>query len=156
MSETENINVNIKKEEPAQNNTRDKLLRLAILLAVFFVVASSVFQDGGISAEYIDTGVILRGGGSRTEILFEQIEAVEELQAPFQMGEPVDAKEKESYFAGIYSGGDLDGEYTLYLDKLYEGEILLLRCADQTVVIGCATVDMPFLKDYLRSGAGLD
>ena len=155
---------NDQKRSPAWNN----FLKAGIIVAVFLVVATAAFQDKGISAEYTDTGVILRGGSSRTEILFEQVQAVEELSTPFELGEPIEAEEKESYFAGSFHDGGLPGEeYLLYLDKVYldqealaasggDGLLLLLRYDEGQVVIGSDTVDMRFLRDYLRSGAGLD
>lgn len=141
------------KEEQAKKN---KLLRAAVLIAVFLVVIGNIFPGSSISAEYTDAGVILRGGLSRIEILFEQVESVEWLGSSFQLGTAVDSQEKETFYAGLYQDGGLPGEsYQLFLDKEYSEDVLLIRYTEGSVVIGSAKVDMLFLHDYIRHGAGL-
>ncbi|MBQ6807979.1 MAG: hypothetical protein IJP07_02280 [Firmicutes bacterium] len=138
------------KEEQERKN---RLLKGAVLIAVFFVVISNILPGRSITAEYLEDSVILRGASSRTEILFEQLESVAWLGDSFEMGSPVEAKEKDAFYAGIYQDGSLPGEsYQLFLDKEYAEDILLIRTAEGPVVIGSAQIDMLFLHDYLQDG----
>ncbi|MDO4732774.1 MAG: hypothetical protein Q4B50_04580, partial [Bacillota bacterium] len=138
------------KEAQAQKN---RLLRGAVLIAVFIVVISNILPGRSITAEYLEDSVILRGANSRTELLFAQLDSVDWLAEPFEMGSPVEAKEKNSFYAGIYQDGGLPGEsYQLFLDKEYAGDVLLIRTAEGPVVIGSAQIDMLFLHDYLQDG----
>ena len=144
------------KQTPAAKQRSGNVTRILVVIAALVLLAFFLF-NGKITVEYMDTGVTLRGGVYRTEVYFDQVQDVQMYAGPFEIGQPVDGVEKEQYVVGVFSGGSLtDVEtYSLYLDQGFLGDVVVIYYADSALVVGSAGVDLPFLYDYMREGAGL-
>ena len=145
-----------KKQVSSAKQHTGNITRVLVIVGVLVLLALFLF-NGKISAEYMDTGVTIRGGGYRTEIHFDQVRDVHMYPGPFEVGQPVDGTEKEQYFAGIFRGGSLpDVEtYSLYLDRGFAEDVVIIYYDDSALVAGSAGLDLPFLYDFMREGAGL-
>ena len=129
-----------------------------LTLGVFFVIACVMLSSTNLTVDYLEEGIMVRCGRYGTDLTFDQVKQAVLREEPFVLGEMVDGLDKDPYYAGDFRGGDGEtpGLYRVYLDKVYDGKVLIIETDEQPVVIGSRDVDMEFLYAYLRDGAGLE
>lgn len=121
------------------------LIGLLAILADFFFLSKIT-----VSAE--PDQVLIQGGIVRCQIACADVTELQWLDG-FTPGQRVNGVNTLNYYSGEFSGGSLDGEYRLFLDRHYTGRVLLIHTTEETVVLGSAQADLEGLYSTLAQHA---
>lgn len=122
----------------------------SLVLMVLFAAVLVFLLGGHIDITYTDSGFILHGGKEPFSVSFTEITDRYWYDGNFEPGEAVSAKGRLGFITGTYEGGSIDGAYQLYLDRNYEGDVLIVETAENTLVIGSDRVDLQGLYERLQ------
>ncbi|MBQ1272750.1 MAG: hypothetical protein IIY12_04560, partial [Clostridia bacterium] len=116
-----------------------------------FAAALLVFLLGGhIDLVYTDDGFVLHGGKEPLSVSFTEVTDCYWHEGNFEPGTLIFGKGRIGFITGDYEGGSMDGLYQLYLDRGYEGDILIVKTAEDTLVVGSDRVDLHGLYERLQ------
>ena len=123
-----------------------RLVTLVLLAAVVFILlGGSVRLRLGEDSFTVKAGI-----GSSVTVNYADITTAEWFAGPFTPGDLVTGKNTLRSQSGTFKDGSLAGTYQLFLGKNYDGQVLVVRYQDQTLVIGASTVDMQALYNALH------
>jgi len=125
---------------------------LTIVIVLILAYASDFFFNSNLTVEMHTDHVVFRYSFMREPIYYDKITGLVLLSDDerFEPGKRISGISTLSYHAGKFQGGSLDGVYNIYLQKDWQGPVLIISHDDGVLVIGSATIETRQIYDQLQ------
>lgn len=140
--------------EKRQLDPISKRIRSLIILVLLAALAM-LLLGGSFRVAFSEDSFGISAGLFGNEVVpFSTVTSLELQDGPFAPGARLSGRGSLRFAVGDFRGGGLAGDYRLYLEKSYDGPVLILRHQAGVLVIGANNLDIHAIHNELAAQTG--